>query len=246
VAYAAGPEPYFVAVGDLNLDGAPDLAVANYGGDSVSILLGNGDGSFRAHVDYATGPAPTVVAVADFHGDGLQDLAVSHTNGVSVLLGNGDGTFGPRVDYAGAGSGRFSGLAVGDLNLDGNPDLVRVNGDTNRGAVLLGNGDGTFRTPPSAPGPSAPPAWWPSGTAPSTGGPTPSQGLAPAWGEAPGRPVTPAVEADLAWLVDRARVTGTTPAHVIDRVLSEGTARLLTDPLGETLAPLLVAWGGML
>jgi hypothetical protein len=211
----------------------------------VSILLGNGDGSFRAPADYATGPAPTVAAVADFHGDGLQDLAVAHTNGVSVLLGQGDGTFGPKVDYALAGPGRFSGLAVGDFNRDGQQDLVRVNGDSDRGGVLLGNGDGSFRFPPSAPG-GSPTASWPSGEAPSTGGPTPSQGLAPAWGEAPGRPVTPAVEADLAWLVDRARVTGTTPAHVIDRVLSEGTARLLTDPLGETLAPLLVAWGGML
>jgi hypothetical protein len=191
------------------------------------------------------------VAVGDFDGDGIPDLAVSHTDGVSVLLGNGDGTFRTRVDYAVAGSGRFSGLAVGDLNRDGKQDLVRVNADRNRGAVLLGQGDGSFRFPPGggpggpgSPGraPSAPPAWWPSGAAPSTGGPTPSRALALARGEAPGRPVPLAGEADVVGLVARAGVTDTTPAHVIDRVLSDGTAGLLTDSLGEDLATPWAAW----
>jgi hypothetical protein len=82
-----------VAVGDFNGDGKADLAVANYSDHSVSVLLGNGDGTFQTHVDYATGSGPDSVAVGDFNGDGKADLAVTNDYAVSVLLGNGDGTF---------------------------------------------------------------------------------------------------------------------------------------------------------
>jgi hypothetical protein len=95
---------------------------------------------------------------------------------------------------------------------------------------------------PPGPGPSGPPAWWPSGTALLTGGPTPSRGPAPPAREAPGRPVSPAAETDAVWLGARARAATAPPAHVIDRVLSAGAARLLTDPLGGALAPPGVAW----
>src|SRR5262249_61857674 len=91
-------------------------------------------------------------------------------------------------------------------------------------------------------GPAAPPDWWMSGAPPPTGGPTPSGGPAPAGNEAPGRPVLLAGEADVVGLVARAGVADAAPSHVIDRVPSEGTAGLLTDPLGEALATPWVAW----
>src|SRR5439155_1239735 len=92
---AAGAHPSSVAVDDFNEDGKPDLVVANSLGDTVSVLLGNGDGTFRPAANYAVGTDPRSVAVGDFNGDGKPDLAVANTGSstISVLLGNGDGTF---------------------------------------------------------------------------------------------------------------------------------------------------------
>src|SRR5207237_7709294 len=90
---ARGTCPCAVAVGDFNVDGHLDLAVADYLSDNVSVLLGNGDGTFYPTQSVgAAGPAS--VAVGDFNGDGVQDLAVAEcdTASVSVLFGNGDGT----------------------------------------------------------------------------------------------------------------------------------------------------------
>src|SRR5436190_15738369 len=101
--FPTGVSPSSVAVGDFNRDGRRDLAVANRDSDSVSVLLGNGDGMFQRAVNYPVGSCrgpdqhsfPWSVAVDDFNGDGLQDLVVA-TSGcqtVSVLWGKGDGTF---------------------------------------------------------------------------------------------------------------------------------------------------------
>jgi hypothetical protein len=96
-AFDAGSNPEGVAVGDFNGDGIPDLAVADVGTSpgytdgSVSVLLGNGDGSFQAPVCYAAGTYSLAVAVGDFNGDGWPDLAVANTlsNDVSILLNDG-------------------------------------------------------------------------------------------------------------------------------------------------------------
>ena len=146
--FDAGSGPQSVAVGDFNGDGKPDLAVVNSYSNNVSILLGNGDGTFQIHVDYPTGAQPGSVAIGDFNGDGKLDLAVvnSYSNNVSVLLGNGNGTFQPAVSY-GTGSGTGPAfVAVGDFNHDGKLDLAVANSNSTYVSVLLGNGDGTFQT----------------------------------------------------------------------------------------------------
>jgi hypothetical protein len=155
-SYAAGTAPVAVAVGDFNGDGKLDLAVANNldANSTVSILLGNGDGTFQAAQGYAVGAGPSSVVVEDFNRDGIPDVAVANLAGtVSVLLGNGDGTFQLAQDYL-AGPVPTS-LAVGDFNGDGYPDLVVAN-DANSATVsiLLNRADwggGQASPPPGAP-----------------------------------------------------------------------------------------------
>jgi hypothetical protein len=157
VDYAAGSDPEWAIAADFNGDGKLDLAVADFGNgypSTVSVLLGNGDGTFQPAVGYDAGAGPFGVAAGDFNRDGKQDLAVVNyaANTVSVLLGNGDGTFQPHVDYA-VGTYPFT-VAVADFNGDGIPDLaisdtlcVVPSTTCPHGTVtiLLGNGDGTFQ-----------------------------------------------------------------------------------------------------
>jgi hypothetical protein len=89
--YSVGSGPQSVAVGDFRGNGRLDLALANLYSNTVSVLLGNGDGTFKPSVEYVTGLYPASVAVGDFNGDGKLDLAVAAAGGpaVSILLGNG-------------------------------------------------------------------------------------------------------------------------------------------------------------
>jgi hypothetical protein len=163
--YPTGVNPVATAMGDFNSDGNEDVVTANFSGNNVSVLLGNGDGTFRPPVDYATQVAPTSVAVGDFNGDGKLDLVVTNLCGgdkncesrgtVSILLGNGDGTFQPRKDYGVDGYHPIS-IAVGDFNGDHKMDLAVANfcGEDPtceqgpyKVSILLGNGDGTFQKP---------------------------------------------------------------------------------------------------
>jgi FG-GAP-like repeat len=107
VAYATDPGSHAraIAVGDFNGDGNQDLAVTNLlfcDCNTVSILLGNGDGTFQSQVSYGVGFQASSIVVGDFNGDGDADLAVANRddNNVSVLLGNGDGTFKPQTTFA--------------------------------------------------------------------------------------------------------------------------------------------------
>jgi hypothetical protein len=143
--YGVGSGPPAVSTGDLNGGGKLDLVLTNAYDNTISILLGNGDGTFQTQVTYAVGENPRDIAIADFNGDGKLDLAVTNTNSntVSILLGNGDGTFQPQVQY-GTGTGAY-GIAAADVNGDGKLDLVVTNSGAATVSVLLGNGDGTFQ-----------------------------------------------------------------------------------------------------
>jgi hypothetical protein len=150
--YGTGDSPWSVAIGDLNGDGKLDLVTANssYGSDSVSVLLGHGNGTFDGQMGYHTGTSPRSVAIGDLNGDGKPDLVVAGTgsDSVSVLLGNGNGTFPTTVSYStGIYPVSSYSVAIGDLNGDGKPDLVVASTNTSEGvSVLLGQGNGTFPT----------------------------------------------------------------------------------------------------
>ena len=163
VTYATALGPLAIVTGDFNGDGNLDLAVTNgncvptvYGLKcdvlAVSILLGNGDGTFRPHIDYATGTQPSSVAAGDFNGDGKLDLVIANTQDgtVSVLLGNGDGTFQMQVVYPTTPDP--ASVIVADFNGDHKLDLAV--GGSGGVSVLLGNGNGTFQKQLASPGSS--------------------------------------------------------------------------------------------
>ena len=137
---------------DLTGDGIPDIITANRSDNSVSVLLGNPDGSFQTKETYRhRAGCPFSVAVADLNGDGIPDIVTANYDGssVSVLLGNGNGTFQPYYDLP-AGSDPYD-VKVADLTGDGNADIVVTNKNDNTVGVLLGNGNGTFQPMVSLP-----------------------------------------------------------------------------------------------
>jgi hypothetical protein len=171
-----GPNPNSVAIADVNGDGKPDLVVAvsdlvpilhdgTYVGGNVSVLLGNGDGTFQSPLEPltysssdSTWSSPTSVSIGDLNGDGKLDIAVAigafTTSGgvisgylpgnVGVLLGNGDGTFQAAILNE-IGTYPLS-VAIGDLNGDEIPDLAAANFASSTLSILIGNGDGTFQS----------------------------------------------------------------------------------------------------
>ena len=127
------PEPAYayalVVAGDFNGDGHLDLAYANSLGLELDVLLGNGDGTFRAAISYPIGNEVSALVVGDFNGDGHLDLALAepydepdNPNGILVFLGNGDGTLAPPTRYE-AGTSPHD-LVAGDFNNDGRTDLA--------------------------------------------------------------------------------------------------------------------------
>ena len=150
---AAGYFTQSITAGDFNGDGKLDLALANQCSDigctngSVTVLLGNGDGSFRGAVSYASGGDASFVTAGDLNGDGKLDLVVANyeIDNVGVLLGNGDGTFQSVSTYPSGGENASS-VALADLNGDGRLDIAVTNYLSGTVAVLPGNGNGTFQS----------------------------------------------------------------------------------------------------
>lgn len=145
-SYPVGAGPNQIIAADFNGDHIPDIATVNSAANTVSILINNGDGTFRPEVEYATGPGPISLAAVDWNKDGKMDLVVANNaadqaHSISILLGNGDGTFQPHHDIPGAPNAIS--LAAGDFNGDGNPDIATAsNTPVNAVYVSLGNGKG--------------------------------------------------------------------------------------------------------
>ena len=160
-AYAVGSSPQTVVVGDFNGDGKLDLAVVNTVSNNVSILLGNGDGTFQAAKNFSCGSNPSGILVGDFNGDGKLDLAVfmmgdtatSVSAEVRILLGNGDGSFQTAVVTTLTPAALI--FAAGDFNGDKKADLIIGNTGSTSGTFSLqffqGNGDGTLQAGKSIP-----------------------------------------------------------------------------------------------
>jgi hypothetical protein len=147
-----------VAIGDLNGDTNPDLAIANASSDDVTVLLGDGSGGFIEAADspFPVGNTPTSVAIGDLNGDTNPDLATANfgSDDVTVLLGDGSGGF---TEAAGSpfptGPGPAT-VAIGDLNGDTNPDLAVTNSFASSVTVLLGDGNGGFTEAAGSPFPT--------------------------------------------------------------------------------------------
>src|SRR5262249_53561678 len=133
-------------------DGKRDLAGANASSNNVSVLLGNGSGTFGTATNFAAGTLPRSVAIADLNGDGKLDLAVANQTSanVSVLLGNGDGTFGAAINFAAGVDPRS--VAIGDLDGVGGLALAVATQPPANVAVLLNSGTNmsTFQLTPTA------------------------------------------------------------------------------------------------
>ena len=138
-------------MGDFDGDGKLDLVETNPtpGNGNLSLLLGNGDGTFQPATNYTVGTTPVAVAVADLDGDGKPDVIVANRNSVniSVLLNTGTGTLKPAVDYPTPTTGTPESIAIGDFNGDGLPDIaVAISGiNATSIAIFINNGNGAFQ-----------------------------------------------------------------------------------------------------
>lgn len=146
---SVGQNPARLIAADFDNDGTMDLAVNNVKDDTVSVLLGGGDGNFTLYNDFPSGDHPSGLATADVNGDGNLDLIISnfetnfdHKGNVTILKGYGDGGFVKLTDVT-ASDGTM-GTIVGDFNGDGNSDIAVANRYRNNVSILCGNGIGGF------------------------------------------------------------------------------------------------------
>jgi len=151
VNYGAGNGPTCIAIGHINSDLHPDLVTANINDVTVSVLLGNGDGTFQTATNIGVGDSPTFVAIGNLNSDAFPDLAVTNygDDSVSILLGDGNGAF-QSGNSVSVGDGPYS-IVIADLNGDGPLDIAVANGVSNDVTIRMGNGDASFQAPTHLP-----------------------------------------------------------------------------------------------
>ncbi|MES2702142.1 MAG: FG-GAP-like repeat-containing protein [Bacteroidota bacterium] len=140
VDFTSGTNPYNMAIGDLDGDGKPDIAVANLSATTISVFRNTSAsgsisaGSFAAKVDYTVGNSPSGIAIGDIDGDGKLDIAVAHSSvsAVSVLKNLStagtinSSSFAAKVDFATTGTAGY-GVEIDDIDMDGKPELIVAN-----------------------------------------------------------------------------------------------------------------------
>ncbi len=139
----SGNEPLVPTLADMNNDGRLDLVTVNKRSNSISILPGNGDGTFGSTRSAPADTIPSDIAVGDINGDSIPDAVVAnaYAGRVTVLLGNGNGTFTTGTPVAAGGE---TSVVLTDVNSDGKRDLVTADRFANVVSVFLGTGSGTF------------------------------------------------------------------------------------------------------
>jgi hypothetical protein len=150
--YAVGTQPFWIAAGDLNGDGYPDLVATNTNLNgatgTVSVLLNNKNGTFAAPATYTVGKQPYQVAIGDVNGDGYPDLAVTNygANTVTILFGSKTGTFTVQPTALATCANPY-GVAIGDFAHNGYPSVAATCYTAAQAEVFPNNGNGTFGTP---------------------------------------------------------------------------------------------------
>jgi hypothetical protein len=168
ITAASGTQGGNIVIGDFNKDGKLDIAITNYSGTAINLLLGNGDGTFKAPISTPSPINPIALAAGDFNNDGKLDLALTSWNdsgALTIFTGNGDGTFAVGTTYKfnawtqcyPSGGANPYWIGASDLNQDGKLDLAialqvtgceaEYSGENSFGAAVVytGNGDGTFQ-----------------------------------------------------------------------------------------------------
>jgi hypothetical protein len=149
--YAAGTQPYWIASGDLNGDGYPDLVTANTtlsaSTGTISVLMNNKNGTFASAATYPVGNQPYQVAIGDLNGDGHPDLAVTNNaaNTVSILFGSSAGTFTAQPTLSTCANPY--GVAIGDFKHNGSPSVAVTCYASSQLEIFPNNGNGTFGSP---------------------------------------------------------------------------------------------------
>ncbi|HEY1559061.1 MAG TPA: VCBS repeat-containing protein [Kofleriaceae bacterium] len=154
-AFPVDAQPVALVVHDFDGDGKLDLAVANAGGNDVSLLYGNGNGTFEPPDNYPVAAGPRAIVLGDFNGDGVLDVATAGAGSVSVLIAGAGGELATHVDTV-VTNAALAGLTAGDFDRDGHLDLATGSTASGEVAVLRGDGDGSFAAPALYPTGSGP------------------------------------------------------------------------------------------
>lgn len=147
--YPTGAAPLSVRTADFNGDGKQDIVTANRDANSISVILSGDDPAFALHTDYAAGTAPTSLVVANLIGSAAPDiLCVNNTSAnLSLFQGNGDGTFAPAVSLGLLSTSAPIDAAAGDLDGDGDNEIVTADSGTNSISIFKNNGAGFDAVP---------------------------------------------------------------------------------------------------